>query len=168
MAKSKSAKQIKAEEQRELKSMLDLNKTTGDKIAIWMTNFLGSLTFLLSCLSVILFYYLWNMGVIPGLQPFDKYPFSALATVLSVFAIILSITVLIGQNRQRRMEKIREQVEFEVNVRAETEITKILGMLHDIQRKLGIYKHDDELEKMKETLDLNELHKNLNENGDQL
>ena len=167
MAKSKIEKQIKAEE-RELKSMLDLNKSTGDRIALWITNFLGSLTFLLSCLSLILVYFLWNRNVLPGLRPFDKYPYNALDTGLSVFAIFLSVTVLIGQNRQRRMEKSREQVEFEVNVRAESEITKILEMLHDIQLELGIDKHDEELEKMKENLDLNELQKNLDEKKEQI
>ncbi len=167
MAKTKFEKQIKAEE-RELKSMLDLGKSTGDKIAIRLTNFLGSLTFLLCCLALILLYFLWNMHFIPGLRPFDKYPYNGLDTVLSVFAIVLSITVLIGQNRQRRVEKMREQVEFEVNVRAESEITKILEMMHAIQRKLGIDKPDEELEKMKESIDLNELHKDINEKSEEI
>ncbi len=167
MAKTKFEKQIKAEE-RELKSMLDLGKSTGDKIAIRLTNFLGSLTFLLCCLALILLYFLWNMHFIPGLRAFDKYPYNGLDTVLSVFAIVLSITVLIGQNRQRRVEKMREQVEFEVNVRAESEITKILEMMHAIQQKLGIDKPDEELEKMKESIDLNELHKDINEKSEEI
>ena len=148
---------------RELKSMLELNKSASDKMAIWLANFLGSTTFLLVCILLILFYFVWNFGYLPGLHPFDKFPYNALATVLSVFAIILSITVLISQNRQRRIEKIREQVEFEVNVRAENEITKILEMLQEIQHKMGINKRDEELERMKETLDLGELHKNIDE-----
>jgi len=49
---------------------------------------------------------------------------------------------------------------------AETEITKMLEMLHGIQRKLGINKPDEELEEMKESLDLGELHKNLGESND--
>ena len=61
------------------------------------------------------------------------------------------------------MEYFSTAYEFEVNVRAETEITKMLEMLHDIQRKLGIYKNDPELEKMKETIDLDELHKKIDE-----
>lgn len=59
------------------------------------------------------------------------------------------------------MEKVREQLEFEVNVRAETEITKILEMLHDIQRKMGINKSDNELEEMKKELDIDKLHENI-------
>ena len=150
----------------ELKSVLELNKSTGDKIAIWLANFLGSITFLLVCVSLIVFYILWNLGFLPGLHPFDSYPYGILSVVLSTFAIVLSISVLIGQNRQRKIEKVRERVEFEVNVRAETEITKMLEMLHGIQRKLGINKPDEELEEMKESLDLGELHKNLGESND--
>ena len=78
--------------------------------------------------------------------------------VLSIFAIFLSVSVLISQNRLRRLEKVREQVEFEVNVRAEQEITKVLDMLHSIQRKLGIDQPDPELEQMKKNTDVERLH----------
>ena len=56
-------------------------------------------------------------------------------------------------NREGKMNSVR-QIEFEVNVHDETEITKVLEMLHDIQKKLSINKATDtELEQMKETLD---------------
>lgn len=71
------------------------------------------------------------------------------------------MSVLISQNRQRKLEKIREQVEFEVNIRAEKEITKMLEMLHEMQLKMGIRKNDQELEEMKEKLDVNELHEHI-------
>lgn len=148
----------------QLKSAMEIPSSRGDRIAIWVANILGSLTFLLVCLSALLLYFLWNMNVLPGLHAFDPYPFSVLDVVLSVFAIVLSISVLISQNRQRRVEKTREQVEFEVNIRAENEITKMLEMLHAIQQKLGINKPDPELEQMKETIDIEELHKNIGEN----
>lgn len=71
------------------------------------------------------------------------------------------MSVLMSQNRQRKLEKVREQVEFEVNVRAENEITKMLEMLHDIQAEMGILKPDQELEEMKEKLDVNKLHEHI-------
>ena len=49
------------------------------------------------------------------------------------------------------MDKIRQQVDFEVNVRAEHEITKVLNMLHEVHQKLGLNSDTDtELEEMKE------------------
>jgi uncharacterized membrane protein len=141
---------------------LEVDVAPIDRFAIWITDTLGTLWFLYAVLLILLVYLLWNCGVL-GLKPFDRYPFDGLDTGLSIFAVILSTTVLISQNRQRRLEKIREQVEFKINVQAEHEVTKMLEMLHDIQRKLGINKKDPELEKMKEITDLNALHQQADE-----
>ena len=56
---------------------------------------------------------------------------------------------------------MRQQVEFEVNVHAETEITKILQMLHKMQLKMGIDHQDAELEGMKENIDLQQLQQQM-------
>jgi len=147
-----------------LQSHLPVHHEKLDRGIIFLTELLGSVGFLIAVLMALCFYVLWNLDLLPGIKPFDTYPFSGLDSVLSVFAVVLSICVLISQNRLRRLEKVREQVEFEVNVRAETEITKILEMLHDIQKKIGIDKKDPELEIMKQTTDLNELHKQIDQN----
>jgi len=83
---------------------------------------------------------------------------------VSLFAIILPVSVLINQNRQGRIDKISHQVEFEVNVRAENEITKVLKMLHEIHQHLGLAtKKDEELEQMREQIDIAQVHQKLNE-----
>ncbi|MGF7082108.1 DUF1003 domain-containing protein [Mucilaginibacter sp. UYCu711] len=153
----------KQKAQTPLRSALDDKHSRGDHVAVFISNKLGSITFLVVCVCFFIFWITLNLGFIPALQPFDKYPFPALEMVVSIFAIILSVSVLISQNRQGRLEKLRQQVEFEVNVHAETEITKVLSMLHDIQKKLGIHKQDQELEHMKEELDLQQLHERLDE-----
>lgn len=149
--------------QKKIKSPASINPATGfgDRFALLISDILGSAWFLLGCLTMMAFYILWNCGAVPGLKPFDHLPFNILDTILSAFAIVLSMTVLISQKRQRKLEKIREEVEFEVNVRAEKEITKILEMLHEIQLKVGIRKEDKELEEMKKQTDITELHHNI-------
>ncbi|QEM09970.1 DUF1003 domain-containing protein [Mucilaginibacter rubeus] len=136
-----------------------------DRAAILLSDILGSVWLLIAFLALIGFYLLWNFGLIKGLQPFDEAPFNVLDTILSIFAIVLSVAVLISQKRQRRLEKIREQVEFEVNVRAEHEITKILEMLHTIQQKLGITNNDQELEEMKKKTDIADIHEKIRKNS---
>jgi len=70
--------------------------------------------------------------------------------------------VLINQNRQGNIDKTRQQIDFEVNVRAEHEITKALNMLHEIHNKLGLKSGtDEELEEMKEPTDIQLIHKTL-------
>ncbi len=61
------------------------------------------------------------------------------------------------------MEKVRQRIEFEVNIRAEGEISKMLDMRHQIQKKIGIDNNDQELEQMKENLDIQELRNNLDD-----
>ena len=147
----------------ELQSKLGINKTFGDRVALFITDVFGSITFLCLCLLLFLIWILWNLNFLPLLKPFDPYPFPELEMIVSLFAIILSVSVLISQNREGKMDKVSKQVEFEVNVRAENEITKVLSMLHEIQKKLGINVKDNELEAMKENLDLHQLHQQIDE-----
>ena len=140
-----------------------LKKHRSDKVSQVITNTFGSVTFLFSCVLLIGLWICWNLNFFPGLKPFDHYPFPALEMGVSIFAIILSISVLISQKRQTRLEKVHQQVEFEINVRAEEEITKMLDMLHDIQKKLGIANKDAELELMKRKTDIEQLHRDAEE-----
>jgi uncharacterized membrane protein len=146
-----------------IKSKLEFNKTNVDHVSLFITGILGSMKFLCTCLGIFLLWILWNTNHIPGLVPFDPYPFPGLEMGVSIFAIVLSISVLISQNRQGRMEKIRQQVEFEVNILAENEVTKVLTMLHEIQKKMGINSRDRELEEMKENIDIDRLHKEVDD-----
>lgn len=146
----------------DLKSSLDFTKTPADKFAVLLVQALGSIKFLLFCLVIFVVWICWNLNLFSPLKPFDPFPFPILEMAVSIFAIILSVSVLINQNRQGRIEKIQQQVEFEVNVRAENEVTKMLNLLHDIHKKLGIKTHADvELEEMMSPTDIKQIHKSL-------
>jgi uncharacterized membrane protein len=148
----------------ELKSSLDFTKSNVDKFAVFLINILGSITFLLICMLIFALWICWNLNFFHPLKPFDPFPFPILEMAVSLFAIILSVSVLINQNRQGRMDKIQQQVEFEVNVRAEGEVTRILNMVHEIHQKLGINtKADKELEEMKAPTDIKQIHHCLDE-----
>lgn len=165
--KDKLTERAAAKTEPALKSELSQARSLSDTAAIFITNALGSIKFLGASVIFLVVWVIWNLRLISFLKPFDPYPFPALEMFVSIFAIILSISVLISQNRQGRMEKLRQQVEFEVNVHAESEITKILKMLHDIQKKIGINGEDAELDEMKENLDIKQLHQKLDEHQEQ-
>lgn len=89
-----------------------------------------------------------NMGLVPGIEAFDPYPFGLLTMVVSLEAIFLSCMVLISQNRQAAKERIRSDAEYEANIRAGLEVTQlhvkvdglyeqVLNRLATIERKLG-------------------------------
>lgn len=118
------------------------------QIADYLTAIFGSTTFLF--LNGV-FFALWiliNMGFVPGIVPFDPYPFGLLTMIVSLEAIFLSIFVLVSQNRSSYVNSLREEVHLRVNLIAEEEITKTLQVLSEIREKVGIKEKDPELEEM--------------------
>ena len=105
---------------------------------------------------------LLNLEVIPGLKPFDPFPHIFLTTTVSLEAIILAIFVLITQNRQERINSLREEMGLQIDIITEQENTKILKILAEILKKMGVdISHDPELKKMLEPLNQEEIERQL-------
>ncbi len=92
------------------------------RAADWVANFSGSLTFLV--LHVVIFG-LWLGLNIALPHPFDAYPFGLLTMWVSLEAIILSTLLLFSGNRSAARDRIRSDVEYEVNLKAELEIAHL-------------------------------------------
>ena len=60
-----------------------------------------------------------------GIFIFDPYPFGLLTMIVSLEAIFLSCFVLVSQNRQAEKDRVRSDIEYEVNIKAELEITHL-------------------------------------------
>lgn len=145
-----------------MKSRLEFEERWSDKFAKLLTDSFGSMWFLGANAAYFFIWIIINVNLIPGVKPFDPFPFGFLTMIVSLVAIFLSVIVLISQNRQGQIADIRQQIDFEINVRAEHEITRILIMLDEITAKLGIEKtSDDELKEMEETIDIHEIHQTL-------
>ena len=136
-----------------------------DTIADFLTEQFGSLWFLIVNAAIFLGWIEWNLGWF-GFPIFDPYPFNFLTMTVSLEAIFLAIFVLISQNRQSKIADIRQQIDFEVNVRAEAEVTKILRMLDTIHRHLAIAKVDEELTEMEHAIDLVRIQEEIERNSD--
>ena len=140
-----------------LKSYVGFEREWAHIMARFLTRSFGSIWFLNTNLIFIFTWIVINLGLIPGVHPFDPYPFSLLMIIAAFSTMLLAVVVLINQNQQGRMEGVRQRIDFEVNVRAEREITKILTMLDELNANLGMVKADRELEKMEERLDIVEI-----------
>jgi len=60
-----------------------------------------------------------------GIPQFDPYPFGLLTMILSIEAIFLSCFVLISQNRQAEKDRVRSDIEYDVNIKAELEVAHL-------------------------------------------
>jgi len=108
---------------RNINEEMQIRSTTLEKIADLIAEFSGSITFLFLNAAAFFLWILWNS--LPFLPHFDPYPFGFLTMVMSVEAIFLSIFVLISQNRQSAKDRLRADAEYEVNLKAELEITHL-------------------------------------------
>jgi uncharacterized membrane protein len=113
----------------------DINEETEDKrtrvmkVADWISEFSGSLEFLFIHLGLFFVWIVLNVGPLAhtGIGNFDPFPFGLLTMVVSLEAIILSVFVLLSQNRQVARDRVRNDIEYQVNLKAELEV----GHLHE-------------------------------------
>lgn len=140
-----------------LLSKIIFEKKRQDLVANYLTSYFGSIWFLYALLTFVLGWIIINGDFLEGVKSIDPYPFIFLVMTIQMFEVFLSIIILISQNRQGKMSEVRQQIDFEINVRAESEITKILHMVEELHARLGISKVDVELEQMKTKIDIEEI-----------
>ncbi len=115
-----------------------------EKLADFFTSFSGSMVFVYLHAVWFLVWVAWNTKLIPGLEPFDPFPFGLLTLVVSLEAIFLSTFVLISQNREKVLSAMRDEIETQVNLYQEQELTHVLRIVHRIEKHLGIEDEDEE------------------------
>ena len=84
------------------------------------------------------FWILTNLNVVPGVRPFDPFPFPLLTTIVSLEAIFLSLFVLASQNHRAHQADKRANLDLQIDLLAEREMTVVLQLLQDIARHLKI------------------------------
>jgi uncharacterized membrane protein len=118
------------------------------KIAQAITDFAGSMRFVYLHLAVFGAWIVVNLGWIPLAPRFDP-TFVVLAMVASVEAIFISTFVLIAQNRSAAAAEKRADLDLQINLLAEHEITQLIGLVSEMAEQMGIERsHDPELEEL--------------------
>lgn len=109
---------------RNVNEEMEVHSTALLRIADWIAWFSGSMAFLILNGG---WFVIWiAINTLPlGLPHFDPFPFGLLTMIVSLEAIFLSCFVLISQNRQAQKDKVRADIEYEVNIKAELEIAHL-------------------------------------------
>lgn len=119
------------------------------RVADKITAFTGSMTFVYVHATFFAFWFCANLGLL-GLRPFDPYPFVMLAMIASVEAIFLSTFVLISQNRMQRLADQRADLNLQISLLAEHEVTRLIRMVDAMAIRIGIASDDRQtLEELK-------------------
>jgi uncharacterized membrane protein len=114
-------------------------RTSVMKVADWISDFSGSLPFLFIHCAIFFVWIILNTGPLSrsAFGGFDPFPFGLLTMVVSLEAIILSVFVLLSQNRQVARERVRNDIEYAVNVRAELEVAHLHEKIDDLREALS-------------------------------
>lgn len=136
-------------------------RTVRDRIADLVTRFAGSIPF-------IYFHVLW-FGIwvlmnleIGGFPAFDPFPFGLLTTIVSLEAIFLSTFVLVSQNRQAAIAERRAELDLQINLLAEYEVTRNLTLLDAMAKKMNLDECDkEEIQELKKDVKPKEVLKEL-------
>ena len=131
----------------------DAEKSFDERVADLVTRFTGSMTFVYIHLVYFGGWIAVNLGWVPFLPPFDP-TFVILAMAASVEAIFLSTFVLISQNRMAALEAQRADLDLQVSLLSEHEITRLITLVTAMAAKMGIAeaKHPELLELAKDVI----------------
>jgi uncharacterized membrane protein len=108
--------------------------TVGSRIADEVARFGGSWTFIIAFFSVLTTYTAINVWL--GRQAWDPYPFILLNLFLSMLAAVQAPVIMMSQNRQDVKDRLRGELDYAVNRRAEVEIQGLARKLNLLGEKL--------------------------------
>ena len=114
--------------------VFDESETVGEKIADRVAGFGGSWTFIIMFLTGLLIYIAINVAL--KRNSWDPYPFILLNLFLSMLAAIQAPVIMMSQNRQDAKDRVRSELDFQVNRRSETEIQALSRKMHALADKM--------------------------------
>ncbi|HTV07706.1 MAG TPA: DUF1003 domain-containing protein [Candidatus Aquilonibacter sp.] len=112
----------------------DEGETVGEKVADRVAAFGGSWTFIILFLVLEGIYVAINVAL--KHKAWDPYPFILLNLVLSMLAAIQAPVIMMSQNRQDAKDRVRSELDFQVNRRAESEIQALSRKIHALADKM--------------------------------
>ena len=115
--------------------IIEEQATPGEEIADSVAAFGGSWTFIFIFLSVLVVYTIVNLVL--GRKAWDPYPFILLNLFLSMLAAIQAPVIMMSQNRQDKKDRVRSELDYEVNRHAHKDIQGLAHKLNLLGDRIG-------------------------------
>jgi uncharacterized membrane protein len=120
---------------RNANDVIEEESTLGEGIADTVARFGGSWTFIITFCAILVVYSGFNVAL--GGHAWDPYPFILLNLFLSMLAALQAPVIMMSQNRQDMKDRLRSELDYDVNRRAETEIQGLAHKLNLLSDKVG-------------------------------
>ena len=119
---------------RNANEMIEDKETLGERIADKVAKFGGSWKFIITFGTILLVWISINTFILR--QPYDPYPFILLNLFLSMLAAIQAPVILMSQNRQDTKDRVRSELDYHVNLKAELEVSSLIDKISRIEDRL--------------------------------
>ena len=126
---------VRVRASRNSNDVIEEEMSFGDRVADSVARFGGSWTFII-LFGVVLLLYATTNTVLKG-KAWDPYPFILLNLFLSMLAAIQAPVIMMSQNRQDTKDRVRGELDYDVNLRAESEIQTLSDKLNLLNEKIG-------------------------------
>lgn len=133
-------------------------RSTGEKVSDFFVTLIGSMPFLVLHVVWFAVWFMVNLNAIPGIAPFDPFPFGILTLIVSSEGVFLAIFILISQNRMTRLSDKRAHLDLQVSMLTEQEMTMMLRMQQRLCEHFGV-EVDTVKEEAKQLLEETDVHK---------
>lgn len=115
---------VRTQASRNVNEVIEIETTPLQRVADWIAEFSGSMPFLM--LNAMWFGVWIGINTLDfGIRQFDPFPFGLLTMIVSLEAIFLSCFVLISQNRSSEKDRIKSDLDYQVNLKAELEVSQL-------------------------------------------
>ncbi len=133
-----ATRQLRHTASRDINEEVEDRRTTVMRMADWISEFSGSLPFLFIHCGLFAVWIVLNTGPLArtALGGWDLFPYGFLTMCVSLEAIILSVFVLLSQNRQVARDRTRNDIEYRVNLKAELEIAHLHEKFDEMNAEL--------------------------------
>ena len=125
---------VRGRSARNANEIIEEEMTVGQRIADTVGRFGGSWSFIITFVVVLIVY--WAVNIALGAKAWDPYPFILLNLFLSMLAAVQAPVIMMSQNRQDERDRLRGELDFDVNRRAETEIQGLSRKLNLLGQKM--------------------------------
>jgi uncharacterized membrane protein len=115
--------------------VIEEDATFGERVADAVAGFGGSWTFIITVLVALAAYAATNLWL--GPKAWDPYPFILLNLFLSMMAAVQAPVIMMSQNRQDTKDRLRGELDYDVNRRAESEIQGLARKLNLLDDKIN-------------------------------
>ena len=126
--------------------VLDEKATFGERVADEVARFGGSWNFIGLFGAVMVIWIVLNMFLLT--KPFDPAPFIGLNLILSMLAALQAPVIMMSQNRQDKKDRVRSELDYQVNLKAEVEVMQLHERVDQLQKEMLYH-----IEQVKEQVD---------------